>query len=1588
MATLRCLLWTVLTLVLCLESNQALSNLRRCGDEQCQQVVSEGRTILRYHAKSPEMLSFNSDLPVKILSKEAGQDLDLWGVEIQGRRGYVNKRHIQETKVLIRDLPFEVNTDDPQVPHPESSEPSPSVVNQSDPVSSVPTPVSAETVPTDPVQSNYDVVDGTTIYFDEPVQSINQEPIKSAQTSVPDIKPTQTKSRASETLETLQATPDVTGSLSSQTVEAQSTEAIRSIDLKSDGQPTTPPKVDLSQTPESPPLQDDSPTPLATPALDILQEPIKPSATPNQMPTNEYNQDDHNPTSAEETNEVSSLSEPQVENANQDSLDDGFVTDEEKHEEEEEEDIDPEEENEIDLEKRKQFIQSQLRDEENHPVDDNHAVDKARLEKEEAKRLELEKNQIEKIKKQVNDASQANLESTTPQSLDNDKEPEVLDGLKPDTNLDQETLKVPPNSDDGNMEDLEEFDSTASREQKEATPEAPDEQLPSTVAQDQVSETDEQPETLQPLDNDQHDTPEKKSPGISKTLHSLNNNPDTQEAPSNIPASNEENPSISVTNEENDVISDAQEEDSDIPVAQEDNQEPQDDKPGASTGDLDHLKPNDHPDNIGLPENTATEAEKPEDPEESLDAADIQQERSDKDEHDESLEYGQGTTEEPVPLDRQENVQEDAEPSHESGGGFFGSIFGSSEPSTPSPDVLEDDKNTNNKDEPDPINDYSDEQKLEVQNNPDRAEVPSVPENYEVPNSLNYEEIRFHDPNEYSTESPPEVLNEEKSHESAQPGEVEETTGTPEPDPNPNFWGFESHDEKTTTTTPAPLDVKEDVPAFVQAIDDSSKVREEVDPSPQEPVEMEETKGDFAETVEHYIEESNSFLPEFLTSVLSRPGSSSRLSTNALVIASVLVVLFVILFVTALAMEKSSKEGSLKTKLASLEKELNQVRNESLIIKREAETFLKNGGISELEPVKIVTNEPPAELLNELVTIREEMARSKERVLELQSEKDNAVQEKVKTEEDLANLRLMYDRAQQELTESESIVQECLDEKKRNQAKGGLDIDITTAIDTLRRQLSSQQEAVGKYEAKIKKRESELKEKTQDLRKQRADTANAKLQLTKMTQERDELAKRVSNSEESSEENAKLKSELEDLKQTLYRIKEECENKDSDLETKSTEIEVLQLTVEQLKTLTASTSNNNQKSSKLQGNGDVDNDNEGDGWDCEDPLVDSDMNILPDFNAIQDMAQLQVDLRKAQAACEKLSEQLVQAETAKEDFETQLFEQKQELENARKSKENSLKEKTELGKKLEVLTNYFNQREGELQKQLGMTANRLNDTEFSSQSASKQIMLLQNEVDSYQSQLKTLRAEMEEQERSLKAQNANLEKKQHESWVTVRQESRRSAEAQSELQTLRTRLTTVESKMVEKEFEITQLQEENMSLKETIEKISRSSQPKHEPGAIKGNKVVSFALENGNDNNVYTNGNGSSASSTHNDPHGGASGGPASLPDLPPLPMLPTMMTMAAAPQPPPYMPYIPPDVRPAPLGRRSPGPRGYSPSPPHSDDYYPSPTGSASRYRRDSSRSPERSPRNRYERYSRDRISPDRMSNRSGRSDRSLRYD
>jgi len=83
--------------------------------------------------------------------------------------------------------------------------------------------------------------------------------------------------------------------------------------------------------------------------------------------------------------------------------------------------------------------------------------------------------------------------------------------------------------------------------------------------------------------------------------------------------------------------------------------------------------------------------------------------------------------------------------------------------------------------------------------------------------------------------------------------------------------------------------------------------------------------------------------------------------------------------------------------------------------------------------------------------------------------------------------------------------------------------------------------------------------------------------------------------------------------------------------------------------------------------------------------------------------------------------------------------------------------------------------------------------------------------------------------------------------VSQRQEARRSAEAQSEMATLRSRLTVVESKLVEKELEISKVNEENEALKSTVEKLSRASLGKQEPGGycyycITANNVMAIEV--------------------------------------------------------------------------------------------------------------------------------------------------
>ena len=621
------------------------------------------------------------------------------------------------------------------------------------------------------------------------------------------------------------------------------------------------------------------------------------------------------------------------------------------------------------------------------------------------------------------------------------------------------------------------------------------------------------------------------------------------------------------------------------------------------------------------------------------------------------------------------------------------------------------------------------------------------------------------------------------------------------------------------------------------------------------------SKGFMEETILHFIEVMKDFVPEWLHKSFHWQyveGVSPRL----VILLTVLSVSLIALHIIQLFADKISKEKPLKAKIASLDKALFKSRNNEMIIRRELDearsklsfkettassiddftTTTVVDSITTESPSRSHFHQPPAQLVKEMEALRAEKDRvEKENDTVLNSNKEIIQRMEAKSQE-ACTLQSQLDQSYKELKEAEAMVKEVLEKERERQQAGASQEELVKAIDTLRIQLDNQKKSVQKYESKIAKREIELKGKVQEVRKLRADAANANLAVDKVTVERDIMTKTIERQEQKEQEMEyemkRLEEQLGILNETkneLFTAKDALDCKDSVLEAKCTEVEVLKETIRTLTIDEHNLGNNFDKVEKIHSSnkndhklaspesgdapskaelkssvddgGDRNTDDEnGGGWDdgsfdgfgdeddskaiteaesgsyekdeSKGPLRSSSHVDARMLVAVQEMAQYKIDLSKATKACENLSNQLTIAEKEKSDVSSKLMEHEKELQVARAAKDEAVRVKFEIEQKHQVLTNYFNQREAELQKQLGLQSAKLGDAEEGSESTAKKLSHLFDELESYKQQCKSLKSEMEEQERSLKAQNSMLEKRHHESWVTVRQESRKMADAQ------------------------------------------------------------------------------------------------------------------------------------------------------------------------------------------------------------------
>ncbi|XP_046415081.1 transport and Golgi organization protein 1 isoform X2 [Neodiprion fabricii] len=194
-----------------------------------------------------------------------------------------------------------------------------------------------------------------------------------------------------------------------------------------------------------------------------------------------------------------------------------------------------------------------------------------------------------------------------------------------------------------------------------------------------------------------------------------------------------------------------------------------------------------------------------------------------------------------------------------------------------------------------------------------------------------------------------------------------------------------------------------------------------------------------------------------------------------------------------------------------------------------------------------------------------------------------------------------------------------------------------------------------------------------------------------------------------------------------------------------------------------------------------------------------------DFKKLYDISHIKADAQVITKERDELKIKLTEVEGAHqllEDMRIFIFTEhtkliKEEIASVTEQYELAERDKIEAQTRLEVLSNYFKEKESQLQKELGMQEAMWVQKQGEVTSTVDRIQTMQNEIQNYRQQIETLKREILDQEREYKSQISALETKSHEQWVIARQSERRLEESKAEASQLRNRLTLVEKSINE-----------------------------------------------------------------------------------------------------------------------------------------------------------------------------------------------
>uniref|UniRef100_A0A1I8NV24 SH3 domain-containing protein n=1 Tax=Stomoxys calcitrans TaxID=35570 RepID=A0A1I8NV24_STOCA len=485
----------------------------------------------------------------------------------------------------------------------------------------------------------------------------------------------------------------------------------------------------------------------------------------------------------------------------------------------------------------------------------------------------------------------------------------------------------------------------------------------------------------------------------------------------------------------------------------------------------------------------------------------------------------------------------------------------------------------------------------------------------------------------------------------------------------------------------------------------------------------------------HLNEECNCSLKSLITNEFTLETFAQALASKVLEISDLLAFLAIVAAATLFFVFgyycfcNSSGEGALLSKLNQLESSLLATHKENAILKHNLMSTRQK-----------------------LASIEDNSFGSNDMVVSLKKELEEELVEKAGLQEQITTLQKELENAADAGIELNKIVSELLSNQTGDES-------IISSVEELQKQLNEQQNTILEINASLAEKSRE----------------NSELQLL-IAEQNARYESEISNLQRDNDE---LEAEKGNLLTRMEEIKTDFD-KDitAALEGKNFEIKRLQNEIVDL-------------SSKVEA--------EHTKWQTSMAKVEALEECLknvkkdPNVNITQviDAANVRAELLDAQKKYSSLKERLELELDARKISENQLNLVSAEVEKLKQDFNQSEKDKLEAQTRLEVLSNYFKDKETQLQKELSLKETMWLQQQGETSTTVERLTAMKEEIQSLKSQNDALRAEIEAQVAAHKAQTGTLENRAHETWLAARQSDRRYEEARAEATALRRRLTAL-----------------------------------------------------------------------------------------------------------------------------------------------------------------------------------------------------